>query len=70
MFSFLSQKIKTCWIYKNNVFANWEKCKVSCNFYLVCVIDFYTVTSIPMGFHRERAVAGLGPTLMQKSFWW
>ena len=24
MLLFLSEKIKTCWLYKNNVFANWE----------------------------------------------
>ena len=27
-------------IYKNNVFANWEKYQVSWNFYLVFIIDF------------------------------
>ena len=26
-FIFESKKIKTCWIFKNNVFANWEKHK-------------------------------------------
>ena len=39
-FYFRVKKIKTCWIYKNNVFANWGKYKVSCNFYMVFTIDF------------------------------
>ena len=68
MLSFLSEKIKTCWIYKNNVFANWENYKVTWNFYLVFLTDFYscmpgsfdTVTSLCMGLHRERAAVGLG----------
>ena len=63
------EKIKTCWIY-NNVFANWEKYKLSWNVYVLLIIDFQscipgsfdTVTSLHMGFHRERAVAGLEPS--------
>ena len=39
-FSFLWKKIKTCWIYKNTVFANWEKYEVSQNFIFVFIIDF------------------------------
>ena len=39
-FYFFSEKIKTCWIYKNAVFANREKYKVSWNFCLVFIIDF------------------------------
>ena len=40
MLLFLSEKIKTCWIYKNTIFANWEKYKVSWNFWFVFIIDF------------------------------
>ena len=40
MLILLSDKIKTCWISKNNVFANWGKYKVSWNLYLVFIIDF------------------------------
>ena len=39
-FYFWVEKIKACWIYKHNVFANWENYKVSWNFYLVFIIDF------------------------------
>ena len=39
-FYFLVKKIRTCWIYKNTVFANWGKYKVSWNFCLVFIIDF------------------------------
>ena len=70
MFLFLVKKIKTCWIYKNIVFANWEKYEVSWNFCLVFIIDFHscvpgsfdTVTSVCMGYRSERAAAGLGPS--------
>ena len=34
------KKIKTCWIYKNTVFTNWEKYEVSWNFCLVFIIYF------------------------------
>ena len=37
---YLKMLLFSCWIYKNNVFANWEKHKVSRNFYLVFIIDF------------------------------
>ena len=40
MFLFCSEKIKTCWIYMNTVFANWGKYKVRWNFCLVFIIDF------------------------------
>ena len=40
MLLFFIEKIKTCWIYKNTVFANWEKYEVSWNFCLVFIIDF------------------------------
>ena len=43
MLLFLREKIKTCWIYKNTVFANWEKYEVSRNFCLVFIIDFYYI---------------------------
>ena len=70
MLLFLSEKIKSCWIYKNTAFANWGKYKVSWNFCLVFIIDFQscvpgssdTVTSLHMEFHSERAAAGLGPS--------
>ena len=39
-FIFVWKKIKTCWIYKNTVLANWEKYEVSWNFCLVFIIDF------------------------------
>ena len=39
-FYFSVKKIKTCWIYKNTVFTNWEKYEVSWNFCLVFIIDF------------------------------
>ena len=39
-FYFLVKKIKTCWIHKNAVFANWEKYEVSSNFCLMFLIDF------------------------------
>ena len=39
-FIFLMKKIKTCWIYKNTVFTNWEKYEVSWKFCLVFIIDF------------------------------
>ena len=39
-FYFLVKKIKTYWIYKNTVFANWEKYEVSWNLWLVFIIDF------------------------------
>ena len=69
-FKFWVKKIKTCWIHKNNVFANWEKYKASWKFDLVFIIDFkscipgsfHTVTSLRMGFYRERAAAGLRPS--------
>ena len=70
MFLFLVKKIKTCWIYKNIVFANWEKYEVSWNFCWVFIIDFQscipgsfdTVTSLRRGFHSKWAAAGLGPS--------
>ena len=40
MLLFFSEKIKTHWIYKNTVFANWGKYEVSWNFCLVFIIDF------------------------------
>ena len=40
MLLFFSEKFKTCWIYKNTVFANREKYEVSWNFCLVFIIDF------------------------------
>ena len=39
-FYFWVKKIKTCWIHKNTVFANWEKYEVSWNFCLVFIVDF------------------------------
>jgi len=39
-FYFLVKKIKTCWVYKNTVFAKWEKYEVSWNFHLVFIINF------------------------------
>ena len=33
-------KIKTCWIYMNTVFTNWEKYEVGQNYCLVFIIDF------------------------------
>ena len=45
MLLFLIKKIKTCWIYKNTLFANWEKYKVSVSFCLVFIIDFFKVVS-------------------------
>ena len=39
-FYFFVKKIKTYWIYKNTVFANWEKYEVSWNLWLVFIIDF------------------------------
>ena len=64
------KKIKTCCIYRNTVFANWEKYEVSWNICLVFIIDFQscipgsfdTVTSFHKGFRSERAAAGLGPS--------
>ena len=37
---FWVKKIKTSWVYKNTVFTNWEKYKISRNFCLVFIIDF------------------------------
>ena len=68
-FYFWVKKIKTCWIYKNTVFAKWGKYRVSWNFFgggggvKNCIPgSFDTVTSLSMGFCRERAVAGQGPS--------
>ena len=56
---------KHCWIYKNNVFANWEKYKKLKLFSIFSIMVFEvvyqdqdTVTALPVGFHRERAAAG------------
>ena len=67
---FSRKKIKTCWIYKNTVFPNFEKHKVSWNLCLVFIIDFescilgsfHTVTFLRKEFRSERAAAGLGPS--------
>ena len=66
MLYFWVKKIKTCWIYKNTVFANCKKYEMSWNFCLVFITDFWsfipgsldTVTSLCMGFRSERAAAG------------
>ena len=42
-FYFLVKKIKTCWVYKNTVFAKWEKYKVSWNFHSVLLLIFKVV---------------------------
>ena len=38
-FCFCVKKIKTCWVYKNAVFANWGKYEVSWNFCLEFITD-------------------------------
>ena len=64
-FYFLVKKIKTCWIYKNTVFTNWRKYKVTWNF---CFGVYYWFLKLytginwhSKGFHSERAAAGLQP---------
>ena len=67
-FYFLAKKSKPVG-YTRTVFTNWEKYKVGSNFCFVFITDFQscipgsfdTVTSLHMGFHSERAAAGLGP---------
>ena len=56
MLLFLSEKIQICWIYNNSVFANLENYKVSWNFYLQFIIDFYSW--IPGSFDTVIPLAG------------
>ena len=70
MLLFLSEKIKTCWICKNTVFAQtgknikWAETSVWCLLWIFKVVyqDHLTVTSLCMGFCSKRAAAGLGPS--------
>ena len=57
-FYFRVKKIWTCWIYRNNVFANWEKYKVSWNFYLAFIIDLWPYY-LSLWHPRDKTVLGV-----------
>ena len=64
------KKIKTCWVYKNTIrklrkTRSVPKRLFGCYYWFLkwsSGISFDTVTSLHMGFHSERAAAGLGPS--------